>query len=54
MSQEQKPTFKIVNWLSEVMKAWGDGWHEPEVAYKFSNDREFKDSGSNNGIYDQN
>jgi len=53
MAANQAPTFRIVNWLSEVMKAWGDQWHEPEVAYKFSNEREFKDSGDNGGIYDQ-
>ena len=52
MALEQRPTFKTINWLAEVMKAWGDKWHEPDVAYKFSNDREFKDSCDNHGIYE--
>jgi hypothetical protein len=45
------PTYKIINWLAEVMKMWGEEWREPETVYQFSNDREFKDSGSNHGIY---
>jgi hypothetical protein len=34
-----------------VLKQWGKKWNEPEIAYRFSNGREFEDSGAQGGPY---
>jgi hypothetical protein len=46
-------TSKIIDWASLVRQYWGPEFWEPDVVYKFSNGREFKDTGDNGGIYDQ-
>lgn len=52
MSDPTKVSTKILDWAALVKKAWGPEWNEPDIAYQFSNDRKFKDSGSDGGIYD--
>lgn len=46
------PTVRILNWGALVREAWGAEYNVPDVVYKFSNGREFKDSGEHHGIYD--
>ena len=36
--------YRIINWLDLVKDLWGPEFYEPDVAYKWSNDREFKDT----------
>lgn len=40
---------KIIDWAAEVKKAWGPAWSEPDVAYQFSNNREFKCTDQDDG-----
>ena len=42
---------RVINWAAEVRKEWGEEWNKPEIAYEFSNDRKFEDTGDNNGVY---
>jgi hypothetical protein len=37
-----------INWYSEVVKAYGPDWNQPDTAYRFSNGREFDES---DGVY---
>lgn len=46
-------TTKPIDYAALVKKAEGEEWNKPEVAYEFSNNRKFNDSGSNGGIYEQ-
>jgi hypothetical protein len=39
-----KVTYKTINWLDLVKDLWGPAFYEPDVAYKWSNEREFKDT----------
>lgn len=45
------PTFRTIDYGSQVRSAWGDDWMKKEVAYQFSNGREFKDPAPNGGPY---
>ena len=45
------PTTTEFDYGAQVKKAWGDSWHQREVAYEWSNGRKFYDSGARNGIY---
>jgi len=45
------PTFTTKDWAALVRKAFGDDWHKPEIAYRFSNGREFNDSGPRGAFY---
>lgn len=46
------PNTRTLDLASEVRKQWGPEFFEPDVAYKFSNGREFKSSdASDSGIY---
>lgn len=42
---------RIIDWAALVKGAWGPAYYEPDVAYRMSNSREFKDSGPNSGVY---
>jgi hypothetical protein len=44
-------TTKEIDFAALVRKVEGDAMNKPETVYEFSNGREFKDSGSNGGIY---
>lgn len=50
MSTETVKT-RLINWAAEVRKELGEEYNKPEVAYEFSNGREFKDTGDNHGVY---
>lgn len=43
-------TFRTYNWRDEVLKAWGEQWGKPDIAYEFTA-RTFDDSGGFAGIY---
>jgi hypothetical protein len=45
------PITRTLDYGALVSKAWGNEWHIPETAYRFSNGRTFRDSGANGGIY---
>jgi hypothetical protein len=45
------PIRRTLDYGAMVRKLWGDRWHEPEIAYRFSNGREFRDSGAYGGPY---
>lgn len=46
------PNSRTLDFASEVRRAWGPEFYEPDVVYKFSNNREFKSSDrSNHGFY---
>lgn len=51
----QQPTnplpSRVIDMGAEARKAWGEEWGVPETAYRFSNGKEFKDSGSSGGPY---
>lgn len=51
MSDTAPVTTKIIDYAALVRKAQGEDANKPEIVYEFSNKREFKDSGSNGGIY---
>jgi hypothetical protein len=44
MSELKNTSYRIINWLDLVKDMWGPEFYEPDVAYKWSNDREFKDT----------
>lgn len=48
---DQLPNTRLLDWKTMVQKQWGKQWNETEVVYRFSNGREFKDSGSRGGPY---
>lgn len=44
---------KLFDWGLVVRQSWGPEYFEPDVAYKFSNGREFKSTDStDHGFYD--
>jgi len=45
------PASSTRDWAAMVRKVWGDAWLKREDVYKFSNGRNFQDSGPNAGIY---
>lgn len=45
------PITRTLDYGALVRKSWGDQWHVPETAYRFSNGREFKDSGATGAFY---
>jgi hypothetical protein len=45
-------SFRLINWASLVRDYWGPEFFEPDVVYRFSNGREFKDTGDYGGIYE--
>lgn len=49
--QPDPPSYRTLNWAAMVRKAWGKEWKKPEVAYRFSNGREFESSDRNGGPY---
>jgi hypothetical protein len=55
MARGQVPTLppitRTLDYGALVRKAFGDQWHVPDTAYRFSNNREFKDSGVNGAFY---
>ena len=38
----KNPIFRELNLSAEVKRIWGPHWNEPEIAYEFSNGRQFK------------
>lgn len=44
-------TWSVYNWRDEVLRAWGEEWSRPEIAYEFSG-RSFDDSGAFHGLYE--
>jgi len=36
------PVFRTIDMSAEAKKVWGPEWNAPEIAYRFSNGREFK------------
>lgn len=44
------PIFRTVDYGALVRKAFGDSWHKPEIAYRFSNGRTFND-GNPSALY---
>lgn len=36
-----EPVFREINLAAEIRKIWGPEWNKPEVAYRFSNGKEF-------------
>lgn len=47
------PNSRTLEWASFVRAAWGVEFNEPDVAYRFSNGREFKGTeNAGGGIYD--
>lgn len=49
MSNDITPKSRTLDWASEVSKSWGPAFYEPDVAYRFSNNREFKSTDSSQG-----
>lgn len=46
------PNTRTLDLASEVRKAWGPAFFEPDTAYQFSNGRQFKSTDqSDSGIY---
>jgi hypothetical protein len=45
-------SFSVVNWRDEVLRAWGEAWGLPEIAYEFTN-RTFDDSGPFGSFYER-
>lgn len=45
------PSTRTLDWGAKVRQAWGDQWHEKEIAYEMSNGRKFKDPAPNGGPY---
>jgi hypothetical protein len=37
-----EPVFREVNLSAEIRRIWGKEWNAPEIAYEFSNGRQFK------------
>lgn len=50
--ESHDPVFRTINLGAEVRKIWGPKWNEPEVAYRFSNGREFKLRTGDAAIYE--
>ena len=48
------PITRTLDYGALVRKAFGDQWHVPDVAYRFSNGREFRDYAPNGGPYGTN
>ena len=48
------PITRTLDYGALVRKSWGDAYHIPDVVYRFSNNREFKDSAPNGGPYGTN
>lgn len=48
------PITRTVDYGAMVRKAWGDQFHVPDVAYRFSNNRTFNDPAPNGGVYGTN
>lgn len=44
-------SFSLINWRDEVLRAWGEEWAKPEIAYEFSA-RTFDDSGPFAAFYE--
>jgi len=54
MNDPTKVTTRILDWAELVKKAWGPEWNEPDIAYRFGNERTFKSSdGNQGGIYEE-
>lgn len=45
------PITRTLDYGALVKKAWGQQWGVPDIAYRFSNNRTFNDSGPTNGPY---
>jgi hypothetical protein len=46
------PNTRQLDYAAEVRKQWGPAFYEPDVAYQFSNGRQFKSTdGSDGGVY---
>lgn len=35
-------SFRVIDMVAEAKKALGEKWNKPEIAYRFSNGREFE------------
>lgn len=53
MPNETPPTSsRTIDWAALVRRAWGPEFNQPDTAYQFSNNREFKSTdGMRGGIY---
>jgi hypothetical protein len=47
----RKPDTRTIDYGAQVRAAWKDEWHKKEIAYEFSNGRQFKDPGAQGGPY---
>ena len=48
------PTSRVIDWAALVRSAWGPEYTEADIAYQFSNQREFKSTDSmGGGIYER-
>jgi hypothetical protein len=58
MARGQVPTLppitRTLDYGALVRKAWGDQFHVPDIAYRFSNNRTFNDPAPNGGPYGTN
>ena len=45
------PVFRTIDLSAEAQKLWGPTWGAPEIAYEFSNGREFELKTEDAGIY---
>ncbi len=45
------PITRTIDYGAMVKKAWGQQYGVPDIAYRFSNNRTFNDSGINGGPY---
>ena len=52
MAQSNAPTIRHYDYAALIRELWGEGWGKPDVAYEFSNDRKYDDSGAHSGIYE--
>lgn len=49
-----KVTSRVINLAASIKQAWGTEWAKPDVAYRFSNGREFNSTDKRDtGIYEQ-
>lgn len=47
-----RPTTRVINWLDEVRRSWGEEWNVPETCYQFTGGRKFKSTDrSQSGVY---
>ena len=44
-------TYQTIDYGNVVRRAWGVEWAQRDVVYKFSNDRQFRDSFTQGGPY---